>query len=181
MWWILLLSVQVFMKAVDICFKSMQGLTTVISEQYMMLRSLVTNFKLLLEVEGPISADDETTLSADFQLVTLGSYSATRVSIRNFVVDLGNFVLNRWRALQDKGKRQLEDGIGLLSLSAIECISLLAAERDSFNGVTADKFPPVITRDLANIAPRDVNEVFLQQYQRLNITGSRDLCTKVEE
>jgi hypothetical protein len=43
MWWILLLSVQAFMKPVEIRFKSMQGLTTVISEHYMMLRSLVTN------------------------------------------------------------------------------------------------------------------------------------------
>jgi hypothetical protein len=103
------------------------------------------------------------------------------VSIRNFVVDLGNFVLNRWRALPDKGKRQLEDGIGLSSLSAIESISLMAAERDSFNGFTADKLTPVITRDLANIAPRDVNEVVLQLYQRLKLTGSRGICTEVEE
>jgi hypothetical protein len=50
MWWILLLSVQAFVNPVDIYFKSMQGLTTVISEQYMMLRSLVTYLKLLLEV-----------------------------------------------------------------------------------------------------------------------------------
>jgi hypothetical protein len=95
MWWILLLSVQAFMKPMNICFKSMQGLTTVISEKYMMLRSLVTNLKLLLEVEGPISADDETTLSADIQRVTLGSYSATRVSIRNITTELGHFALNR--------------------------------------------------------------------------------------
>jgi hypothetical protein len=148
------------MKPVDICFKSMQGLTTVISEQYMMLRSLVTNLTLLLEVKEPISAEDETNLSAEIQRVTLGSYSATRVSIRNFVADLGHFALNRWRVLPDKGKRQLEDGIGLLFLSAIESISLIAAERDSCNGVTSDKLPPVIPRDLANIAPRDLTRWF---------------------
>jgi hypothetical protein len=142
MWWMLLLSVQEFMKPVEICFRSMQGLTTVISEYYMMFRSLVTNLKLLLEVEGPISADDKITLSADVQHVTLGSYSATRTSIRNFVADFGHFALNRWRALPDKGKRQLEVSIGLLLLSAIESISLIAAKRDSCNGVTSDKLPP---------------------------------------
>jgi hypothetical protein len=139
-----------FMKPVDVGFKSMQGLTTVISEQYMMLRHLVANLKILLEAEGSMSTDDITTLSADIQRVTRGCYSATRMSIRNFVADLGHFALIRWRALPDNGKRELEDGIGLLLLSAIESISSIAAERDSSYGVTSDKRPPVIPRDLAN-------------------------------
>jgi hypothetical protein len=67
--WILLLSVQAFMKPVDICIKSMQGLTTVISEQYVMLRNLVINLKLLFEVDRPMSTGDVTTRSANVQRV----------------------------------------------------------------------------------------------------------------
>jgi hypothetical protein len=118
-----------------------------------------------------MSTADVTTLSADIQRVTQGSYSATRVSIRNFVADLGHFALNRWRALPDNSERQLEDGIGLLFLSAIESISIIAAERDSSNVVTSDKLPPVIPLDLANISPQEFNEVVLKQSQRLNLTG----------
>jgi hypothetical protein len=68
-----------------------------------------------------------------------------------------------------------------LFLSAIESILLVAAELESCNVVTSDKLPPVIPRDLANIASRDFIEVVLQRSQRLNLTGSRDLCTEVEE
>jgi hypothetical protein len=39
----------------------------------------------------------------------------------------------------------------------------------------------VIPRDLAKIAHRELNEVFLQQSQRLNLTGNRSLGTEVEE
>jgi hypothetical protein len=95
----------------------MEVLTTVISEQHVMLPDLVTNLKLLLEVEGLMSTEDVTTRSADVQRVTRGSYSATRVSIRNFVADLGHFGLIRWSALLDNGKRELEVGIGMLFLS----------------------------------------------------------------
>jgi hypothetical protein len=54
-------------------------------------------------------------------------------------------------------------------------------ERDSNNGVTSDTLPPVIPRDLAKIAQRELNEVFLQQSQRLNLTGNRSLGTEVDE
>jgi hypothetical protein len=91
------------MTPVDFCLKNMQGLTTLIREQYVMLRNLVTNLKLLLEVEGPMSTEDVTTRSADVQRVTRGSYLATRVSVRYFIA--GHFALVRWRALPDNGKR----------------------------------------------------------------------------
>jgi hypothetical protein len=68
--------------------------------------------------------------------------------------------------------------IGLLFLSAIESISIIAAERDSCCGSTSDKIPPVNLRELANIAPREFHEVFFQQSQRLNLTESRGLCTE---
>jgi hypothetical protein len=137
--------------------------------------------KLLLEVEGPISTGDVTTQTADVQRVTRGRYSTTRVSIRKFVADLGQFALVRWRALPDNGNRELEEGIGMLFLSVIESISSIAAERDSSTGVTSDKLPPVIPRDLAKISPREFNEVALQQSQRLSLTGSRGFSTEVQE
>jgi hypothetical protein len=105
----------------------------------------------------------------------MGSYSATRASIRNFVADLGQCSVIRRRAVPDNRKRDLELGIGLLFLSAIESISRMVAERDSSNGVTSDKLAPVVPPDLALISPREFNEVVLQQSQRLNLTGRRGI------
>jgi hypothetical protein len=122
-----LFSVQAFMNPVDMCFKSIQGLTTVVSEHYVMLRNFVTNLKLLLEVEGLLSTEDVTTLSADVQRVTTGPYSATRASIRNFVAGLVQFSVIRWRAVPDNSKPELKDGIGMLFLSAFEIISSMVA------------------------------------------------------
>jgi hypothetical protein len=179
LWWRMLLLVQAFIKPVDICFKAHAEPLTVIFGQFVMLPNLVTDLKLLLEFMGLMSTEEVTTRSTDVQCVTRGHYSATRVSIGNFVADLGHFALIRRRTIPDIGKRELEDGIGLLLLSAIESIANEAAERDSINGVTSDKLPPVIPRDLAKIAPREFNEVVPQQSQRLNLTGSRGLCTEV--
>jgi hypothetical protein len=116
-----------------------------------MFGNLITNLKLLLE--GLMPTEDVTTRPADVQRVTHGSYSATSVNIRNFVSDLEQFALVRWRALPDNGERDLEKSIGVLFLYAIGSISSIAAERDSSNGVMSDKLPPVIPRDLAKIAP----------------------------
>jgi hypothetical protein len=171
MWWIMLLSVRAFMVPVDLCLNNMQGLTTLKHEQYVMFRNLITNLKLLLEVEGLMSTEAVTTRPADVQRVTLGSYSATRVSIRNFVSDREQFALVRWTALPDNGERDLEESIGVLFLYAIESISSIAVERDSSNGVTSDKLPPVIPRDLSKIAPRELNEVVLQESQRSTSLG----------
>jgi hypothetical protein len=103
------------------------------------------------------------------------SYSATRASNRNFVVGLGQGSLIRRTAVPDNRKRDLENGIGLLFLSAIASISRMVAERDSSNGVTSDKLLPVIPPDLAKISPREFNEVVLQQSQRLNLTRRRGI------
>jgi hypothetical protein len=51
LWWILLLSVLAF-NLVAFCLKNMQVLTTLMPEQYVMLRNLVTNLKFLLVAEG---------------------------------------------------------------------------------------------------------------------------------
>jgi hypothetical protein len=69
----------------------------------------------------------------------------------------------------------------VLFLSAIENISSIAAERDSRNGVTSDKLPLIIPRDLANFSPRDFKEEVLQQSQRLDLTGSRGLSAEAVE
>jgi hypothetical protein len=60
-----------------------------------MLRNLVPKLKFLLDVEGPLSTEDVPTRSVDVQCVTMGSYSATRVRIRNFVADRGQFSMIR--------------------------------------------------------------------------------------
>jgi hypothetical protein len=130
------------MKPGDICFKSIQGLTTVVSEQNVMLRDLVPNLILLLDVEGPLSTEDAPTRSVDVQRVTMGSYSATSVSIRNVVADLGQFSLIRWTAVPGNGKRELEDGIGLSFLSAIESISSIVASATQISALRRASFRP---------------------------------------
>jgi hypothetical protein len=90
--------------------------------------------------------------------------------------------LIRWSAVSDNSNRELKDGgIGMLFLSAIESISSIVAERDSSNGIMSEKVPPVIPRDLAKIAPRGFNKVVRQQFQYLNLAGSRGLRTEVQE
>eukprot|EP00171_Calliarthron_tuberculosum_P017016 IDg17016t1 len=55
-WWVALLAVESFMQSVDICFKSMQGLSTVISEQDALLEKAFQDAAVLAEGGGPVSA-----------------------------------------------------------------------------------------------------------------------------
>lgn len=65
-----------FMKPVNVCFKSMQGRLTIVSEQNAMLRRLAESLKILMEVEaqGPVSLRPVDDSERD----TLGGCSVTR-------------------------------------------------------------------------------------------------------
>jgi hypothetical protein len=78
--WVVLHAVETFVEPVDICFKSLQGLTTIFSEQDKLFQSLASSLRALLVMEGPFpptslaargaSGDDKYVLGAELATTT---------------------------------------------------------------------------------------------------------------
>jgi hypothetical protein len=172
-WWAMLLAVEAFMEPVDICFKSLQGLTTIISEQDDLLQSLVSSLRAMLVMEGPLlptnliakrtSGDDNDLLGAEL--------ATTRSNVTDFIADLGSFAMNCHQNLQPEEARSIEVGIGKLFLASVEKISAIRAERNSSNDPSSQKLPRVLPHELAEVAPRLFNGILFEQSQRLLCSG----------
>jgi hypothetical protein len=52
-------------------------------------------------------------------------------------------------------------------LPSVEKISAMRAERNSRNGPSSEKLPPVLPHEIAELAPRRFNDILLEQSQRL--------------
>jgi hypothetical protein len=142
--WVVLLEVEAYMEPVDICFKILQGLTTITSEQDDLLHSLVSSLRALLVIKGLLSptslsfkrnsVDDSNVLGAKF--------ATTKSNVADFIADLGSF------ALRFQGNWELEDaqsvqvGTCKMFLATVEKISAISAERNSSNGPSSQPLPP---------------------------------------
>jgi hypothetical protein len=110
------------MEPVDKCFKRLQGLTTIISEQDSSLLSLASSLRALLVMEGrslvhPLAAkgtsgDDSNVLGA--KVATTTSHAA------DFISDLGSFAKNCHGALEQEEARAVDVGIGKMFLARVE-------------------------------------------------------------
>jgi hypothetical protein len=172
-WWVVLLAVEAYMAPVDICFQSLQGFTTIISEQDDLLHSLVSSLRALLVMEGPLSptslsfkrtsGDDRNVLGAEF--------ATTRSNVADVIADLGSLALSCHGKLEPEEAQAVEVGIGTMFLASVEKISAIRAERNSSNGPSSQRLPPVLPHELAKVAPRRFNDMLLEQSQRLRCSG----------
>jgi hypothetical protein len=171
-WWVVLHAVEAFREPVDICFKSLQGLTTIISEQDNLLQSIASSlrvcylwkahFLLILAARGA-SGDDIYVLGAE-----LGT---TTSNMADFIADLGSFEMSCPGTLEPEEARAVEFGIGKMFLGKVEKISAIRGERNTSNGPSSQKLPPLLPPELAELAPRRYNDILMEQSQRLRCSG----------
>jgi hypothetical protein len=101
-WRVILLAVEALMDPVDTCFKSLQGLTTIISEQDDLQRSLASSFRPLLVMKGPLpSAELAAYRSRSRKIYVFGAELATtRPNVADFIADLGSFAMSCHQSLE---------------------------------------------------------------------------------
>jgi hypothetical protein len=172
-WWVVLHAVEAFMEPVDICFKSLQGFTTIIFEHDNLLQSLASSLRALLVMEGPLpptslaargaSRDDRYDFGAEL--------ATTTSNVVDFIADLVSFAMSCHGTLEPEEARAVEFGRGKMFLGSVEKISAIRAERNSSNGPSSQKLPPVLPHELAALAPRRFNDILMEQSQRLRCSG----------
>jgi hypothetical protein len=170
---VVLHAVEAFLEPVDICFKSLQGLTTIVSGQDNFLQSLASSLRALHVMEGP---PPPTSLAARWasgdERYVLGAELATTTSnVADFIADLGSFATSCHETLKPEEAGAVEFGIGKMFLGSVEKIPAIRAEHNSSNGPSSQKLPPVLPHELAELAPRRFNDILMKQSQRLWCSG----------
>jgi hypothetical protein len=158
----------------------MKGLTTVVSEQNAVLDKLAGDLRDLLEMNGPLSDSDLIQMSKNDAHVTSKQFYTDRSSVRDLFADLSHFALSRFTALADEDKQRLESAVGKLFLNAREGINAIGAESAADNSISQEKLPPLLSRDLRSLPPREFNSIVLKQARRLARSGREELCTDLE-
>jgi hypothetical protein len=119
-WWVVLLAVEANMAQVDICFQSLQGLTTTFSEQDDLLHSVVSSLRAPLVTEGPLSPTSLSfkRTSCDDSNVLGAESATTRSNVADFIVDLGSLALRCHGKLEPEEAQAVEVGIGKMFLAS---------------------------------------------------------------
>jgi hypothetical protein len=141
-WWVALIAVIAFMEPVDICFYKLQGLTTIISEQDGNLMNLASTLRLLVVVEGPLTAEQILSKKNDEQMIVVEELATSRFSLRNFIADLGMFVYSTYNSLLPEDANSVEIGVEKMFVAAAEKISSFCAERNATRHRVMIGFPP---------------------------------------
>jgi hypothetical protein len=128
-WWVVLHAVEALMDPVDIGFKVLQGLTTIISEQDNLLQSLALSLRGLLVMEGLLLPPSLAARRAcgDNRYVLGAELATTTSNVADFNADLGSFAMSCHGTLEPEEARADEFGIGKMFLGSVEKISAIRA------------------------------------------------------
>jgi hypothetical protein len=164
-WWIFLYAIGAIAEQADIVFKSLQGLTTLISQQRAQLQQLVTTYCDMTLMTGPLSPGDIAALSSD-EYVVNGSYVLSKAHARGALEGLGVWVCQTVDGLSAEELDTLVMATASAFTQLAQEISAIVAERDSSNQA-ADGLPPVIPVQLVKLTMRQFVSFYNAHLPRL--------------
>ena len=88
-WWIFLHAVEAFSSESKIAFTSLQGLSTLVSEQRNLLKGLIDTYALMSGMKGLLSDDQIQEIVSQEPSVVSGAYILTKGKFRLYLESLG--------------------------------------------------------------------------------------------
>lgn len=181
-WWIRLSVADEFMSRVDICFKAMQGMRTIVQQQRAYLQKLVHSLIDLSYMNGPLSAEEAFTARQDPSMLCAdGFFSISQTAVDHLIEDRGLWAVDLELELDANVKTTLHGDIARLFVSATNKIQALRVERDSSNNASECTLPPVTVKELMILAPREFNNIVLWQRQRLLASMDDRIIESIQE
>jgi hypothetical protein len=167
-WWILIIFVAKVSCEASITFRSLEGLTTLVSQQLEGLLKLHALYASWFKASGPLpdgvadaDADLETVYSEDKK------YSIKLNDVTAFLQDMGNFVIGAMDQIGTETMAPIIKSVAICSVEMIAKIPSIVAERDSRNDA-ADVMPPVLPHQLVKIGGRGFADIIRLQTERLS-------------
>jgi len=171
-WWIVLMFIQKISAEATITFRSLEGLTTIVSQQREGLRRLHVVYVRLFNASGPLSVEDAN--AVDLGIAVLAEdrqYSLQLSDVTAVLEDLGLFVAGKIEETGADEMAELVKGLAVCTVNLIAGVIYIVAERDSSNEAAAE-MPPVLPHQIVMLRGREFSDILKVQTPRLRTTCS---------
>lgn len=166
-WWVYLLAMETFTSHSAKTFRSIQGLTTLISQQHAELTLLVSNLMEEVGGLGPLSEVGLRELNPALH-VSSGKFAVPLAKVEDFLVGLASWVEALLDETEPGDKNDLLVDVGTVFAVACDRITAICAERNSVNGpMQSDALPPVLPHELVQISAAKFLQLMRKQTNRL--------------
>jgi hypothetical protein len=166
-WWIFLHAMQSLCRESKATFVSLQGLSTIISEQHSRLNQLIDTYCRMVGMQGPLSPEQIGDIVALQPAETSGAFIVTHKNVRAALDGLGLWMMEQIDGLDDDDLSSLLGSVGKIFVAAADGISQLVGDRDESNETTTDELPPVLPCELCRIDMRQFVKLLQSHRQRL--------------
>ena len=190
-WWVFIIFVGKVSCEASYTFRSLEGLTTLVSQQLEGLLQLHATYVSWFQATGPLSEEASTAVDLETSVLSEDKKYAIKFDDVNAVLeDLGNYVI---AAIDEVGLEAMTPIVKNIATCCVELIAKIAAivcERDSRNDA-ADFMPPVLPHQLVKLRGREFSNVVRLQFDRLSACWTpqhvelieldfQDLCSAYE-
>ncbi|BFI14114.1 hypothetical protein MPTK1_5g00010 [Marchantia polymorpha subsp. ruderalis] len=162
LWWIVLMFIEKISAEATITFRSLEGLTTIVSKQREGLQRLHDVYIRLFKASQPLSVED--TNAVDHGISVLSEdyrYSLQLSDVTEVLEDLGLFVAGKIEGTN----------LAVCKVNLIAGVISIVAERDSSNKAAAE-MPHVLPHQLVMLRGRELSDILKIQTPRLRTTCS---------
>jgi hypothetical protein len=144
---------------------SLQGLTTLVSQQRAKLSGLVDTYCRITGMTGPLTDNQMSALEAP-EMEVSGRFSLTHANTRHFMDGLDLWVVQNISTLELEIVNFLTVAVAKMFGQAANGIHDIVAERDSVNNAS-DDLPPVLPHQLVKNDMRDLSKIISEHNPRL--------------
>ena len=172
-WWVFIIFVGKVSCEASYTFRSLEGLTTLVSQQREGLLQLHSTFVSWYKATGPLS--EEASHVVDLQTSVLSEdkkFSIKFDDVNAVLEDLGHYVIT---AIDEVGLEAMTPIVKNIAACSVELIAKIAAivcERDSPRNDASDFMPPVLPHQLVKVRGRGFANVVRLQFDRLSACWS---------
>lgn len=167
-WWVFIIFVAKVSNEATLTFRSLEGLTTLVSQQREGLLKLQATYASWFCASGPLSEEAADAVNTEISVVSNNKkYSIKLDDVTKVLEDLGNFVIATIEGINPETMASIVKNIATCCVELIAGIASIVAERDSQNDA-ADAIPPVLPHQLVKLRGREFADIVRLQTERLS-------------
>jgi len=153
-WWVVIVGISALMEIINPVFVKLQAQNLLISAQTALLSELVTEISTMIGIQGPVEDKQlvNITGTGEFNIAT-GRWLVDYSQIVLFLEGLGMHSRQTLQTLDDELHRKVLHSIGYLTISIVEGIVNIQAERNELKNAD-DDLPPVLPHEIVKISTR---------------------------
>lgn len=144
-WWIVIMFIEKLLTGATLIFQSLEGLTTLVSQQREGILNLHSTYAHLLKASWTLSTKDANTVELEIKVLSDDrQFSLKLTDMQAMIDDLGDFVLDQIQEAGVELRAEVVKYLATCSVNLIVYVITIVVERDFLNKV-ASEMPLVLT------------------------------------